>query len=337
MRSYGRSMRTGPLETSSRALGPDLARGFMLLFIALANTHYFLSAPAVLGGYPRDTPPLDSAVTWLLATVADGRAFPMFGLLFGYGVARIVDRHQERGRWAVRRLLWRRAAALIVIGLVDAVLFYAGDILAAYGVLLLVGAWLVFVRDRWLIAVAVVFFALTALPNADLSTISPAGPGASMLPAAVSDLIPARLPVALVVAALGPLGFLCPFAIGLWAGRHRILENPGRYRRLLRTTAVLGIGIAVLGAQPIALLLSGVTSAPSQQALEGLAALHSATGTLGGFGYAAMFAFLTVVRPRSAPTARPPPRPTTHLPHRPSTLDDQARSRWRSPRPASAR
>jgi hypothetical protein len=119
--------------------------------------------------------------------------------------------------------------------------------------------------------------------------------------------------------------------------RHRILENPGRYRRLLRTTAVLGIGIAVLGAQPIALLLSGVTSAPSQQALEGLAALHSATGTLGGFGYAAMFAFLTVVRPRSAPTARPPPRPTTHLPHRPSTLDDQARSRWRSPRPASAR
>lgn len=32
-----------PTDISERALGPDLARGFMLLFIALANSHYFFS------------------------------------------------------------------------------------------------------------------------------------------------------------------------------------------------------------------------------------------------------------------------------------------------------
>ena len=31
-----------PTGLSERALGPDLARGVMLLFIALANAHYFL-------------------------------------------------------------------------------------------------------------------------------------------------------------------------------------------------------------------------------------------------------------------------------------------------------
>jgi uncharacterized protein len=297
-------MRTGPLETTSRALGPDLARGFMLLFIALANTHYFLRAPSVLGGYPQGGPAVDSAVTWLLATFVDGRAFPMFGLLFGYGVARVVARQQERGRWAVRRLLWRRAAALIVIGLIDAVLFYVGDILAAYGVLLFAGAWLVFARDRWLIAVAVTFFALSALPSADLSVISPAGPDAAMLPPAVSDLLPERLPVAVVVAVLGPLGFLCPFAIGLWAGRRRVLEHPERYRRSLAAVTVGGLGAAILGAQPIALLLAGVTTAPARPALEQLAALHGATGTLGGLGYAALLSLLALHLRRPGPLTR---------------------------------
>ncbi len=46
---------TGPTPLSERALAPDLARGVMLLFIALANSHYFLQAPVVRGGFPQDT------------------------------------------------------------------------------------------------------------------------------------------------------------------------------------------------------------------------------------------------------------------------------------------
>ncbi|MFH9331343.1 hypothetical protein ACH4KU_20430 [Streptomyces althioticus] len=117
----------------------------MLCFIALANSHYFLSGRPVLGGYPQDGSPLDSAATWLIATFVDGRAFPMFGLLFGYGVAHMARRRSDAAPRSVRRLLWRRSLALVVIGSLHGLLLYAGDILAAYGVLLFLGAWTV----RW--------------------------------------------------------------------------------------------------------------------------------------------------------------------------------------------
>lgn len=102
-----------------------------------------------------------------------------------------------------------------------------------------------------------------------------------------------RAQVSLYIALLGPLGFVGPFAIGLWAGRRRILEQSLQHRTLLRSTAVLGIGAAVLGAQPISLMLAGVTQ-PAQQTLELIGPLHDATGILGGFGYAALLALIAV-------------------------------------------
>ena len=151
----------GATALSQRALGPDLARGAMLLFIALANSHYFLIAAARSAAATRRTArPWTACVIWLLATFVDGRAFPMFGLLFGYGVAQIVRRHEALGRWPVRRMLWRRALCLVVVGFLHAMLLYVGDILAAYGVLLLVGAWVVWWRDRWLLVWAALLFVL---------------------------------------------------------------------------------------------------------------------------------------------------------------------------------
>jgi uncharacterized protein len=302
-RSYRQDMRIdGPTENRDRALGPDLARGFMLLFIALANTHYFLRGTDVLGGYPLHGPPIDTAVTWVLSTFVDGRAYPMFGLLFGYGVARIAARHPDRAR----RVLGRRAAVLIAVGLTDAVLFFVGDILAAYGVLLLVGLWMIRWRDRSLWLVAVVFALVNAVPSADLSTISRDGPNAAMLPPDLAALVTDRLPAALFIASLGPIGFLCPYAVGLWAGRRRILEHPEAHRRLLTVVATIGVGIAVLGAQPISLLHAGVLTAPDAPALAWLAALHSTAGLLGGIGYAALLALVAAGLAHGRPDRRGP-------------------------------
>jgi uncharacterized membrane protein YeiB len=266
----------------------------MLLFIALANSHYFLRGPSVLGGYPQGGSSVDSVVIWLLASFVDGRAFPMFGLLFGYGVAQIARRQEASGPRAVRRLLWRRSLMLALVGFLDALLFYVGDILAAYGVLLFLGAWVVRWKDRWLLLPAVMFFVLLSLPSAASLTISRQPPHVSMLPPDVGTMIVERAPVALFVAFLGPLGFACPFLIGLWAGRRRILERPEGHRTLLRVTASVGIGAAVLGAQPISLMLAGVVAPPDQPTLELLGPLHDATGVLGGFGYAALLSLVAV-------------------------------------------
>lgn len=288
--------RPGPTATADRALGPDLARGFMLLFIALANSHYFLRGSSVMGGYPQDGSGLDSAVTWAIATFVDGRAFPMFGLLFGYGVAHIVRRQQASGAEprAVRRLLWRRSLVLVVVGFLHAVLLYAGDILAAYGVLLFVGAWAVGWRDRWLLVVALVLFALGALPGDGSSTIGTDPPDPSMLPPDLGAQIMERAPVSAIIALLGPIGFACPFLVGLWAGRRRLLERPAEHRRLLGWVAGVGVLAAVLGAQPISLVLAGAVDRPDRATLEWMGPLHDATGLLGGLGYAALFALVAL-------------------------------------------
>lgn len=292
-----------PTSPAARALGPDLARGCMLLFIALANSHYFLRGSAVLGGYPQDGSVVDAAVIWLISTFADGRAFPMFGVLFGYGVARIAARQQAHGPRAVRWMLWRRSLVLVVVGFLHAVLLYTGDILAMYGVLLFLGVWLVRWKDRWLLLTALLFFLLGALPSGDSSTIATDPPDVSMLPPDVLSMVVDRAQVSLFVALLGPFGFVGPFAIGLWAGRRRVLEQPERYRKLLRSTAGLGIAAAVLGAQPISLILAGVVSPPGRSTLEVLGPLHDATGFLGGLGYAALLS-LVALRLQANP-ARP--------------------------------
>ncbi|MGN9911237.1 DUF418 domain-containing protein [Phytohabitans sp. LJ34] len=283
----------GPTAPTARALGPDLARGFMLLFIALANSHYFLRGSPVLGGYPLDGSAVDSAVAWLISTFVDGRAFPMFGLLFGYGVAHIVRRQEGRRPRDVRRLLWRRGAVLVVVGLIDAMLFFVGDILTAYGVLLFVGAWMVRWKDRWLLLTGILFFVLVSLPGEGSLAISREGPDASML-ANADTMFADRLPVALFVALGGPIGFMCPFVIGLLAGRRRVLEEPERHRALLTVAATVGIGAAVVGAQPLSLIHAGVLSIPDRSALELLGPLHDSTGVLGGIGYAALLSLIAL-------------------------------------------
>ena len=289
------SVRTAaaPTGLSERALGPDLARGVMLLFIALANSHYFLLGERYVGGFPVDGTRLDAAVAWLVSTFVDGRAFPMFGLLFGYGVAHIVRRNAGRGPRVVNGILRRRSLVLVVVGLLDAFLFYAGDILAMYGVLLFVGILLVRRSDAVLFVVAALFFLLNALPAVDSASISTVGPDLYSLPPDLATMFAERVPVVAVVALLGPLGFVAPFAVGLWAGRRQILERPAEHRTLLRVMAVAGISAAVLGAQPAALLVAGAYERPGDAVLQWIGPLHDATGVLGGFGYAALICLVS--------------------------------------------
>ena len=162
--------------------------------------------------------------------------------------------------------------------------------------LLAVGACAVFWRDRWLVAWAALFFALTALPAGGAVDDATTGPGAAELPDTPWVAVIERLPAQPFIMLLGPIGFACPYLLGLWAGRRRILERPGEHRRLLTIVAVTGIAAGVLGAQPFALLVAGSGPAGDFAAAQ---ALHTASGTLAGTGYAAALALLSVRLERS--------------------------------------
>lgn len=288
------SIQAGPTGLSERALGPDLARGFMLLFIALANSHYFVYSDRVFGGFPTDGSAVDRVAGLLISTFVDGRAFPMFGVLFGYGVAQIVRRQRESGKgwWPIRKLLWRRSLVLIVLGFLHAMLLYIGDILAAYGVLLLLGVWALRWKDRWLFVVAALVLILTSLPSDDSLATSSDAADPAMVPPDFLGQFGDRIVVQPFIAGLGWIGFVTPFLIGLWAGRRRILERPAQHLTLLRTTALVGLTIAVVGALPVSLVVGGVLARPSDHALSILGPLHDATGVFGGVGYAALIVLI---------------------------------------------
>lgn len=268
----------------------------MLLFIALANSHYFLQSSTILGGFPQDGSTVDNAVILLIATFVDGRAFPLFGLLFGYGVAQIARRQSEAGRdrKTTRRVLWRRSLFLIVFGFVDAMLFYVGDILAAYGVLLFLGVWAIRWKDRALLIVALLLFAVNALPGDSSMSTSADGPDVSMLPPDLFAAFEGRIGIWAIIALLGPIGFVCPFLIGLWAGRRRVLEQPAKHLRLLTWTAAVGITVSIAGALPVSLTLAGIVDKPSTDVLHVLGPLHDVSGVLGGFGYASLIALISL-------------------------------------------
>ena len=121
-----------------RALAPDVARGSMLLLIALANVHLYLyDRPLGVRLYPAGLTGADAVVAGLQMVLVDGRAYPLFGLLLGYGLGQLAARSAAVGSepWAVVRLIRRRGWWLVAIGVTHVVLLWSGDIVAAYGLL----------------------------------------------------------------------------------------------------------------------------------------------------------------------------------------------------------
>ena len=302
----------GPTRLAERHLAPDLIRGLMLLLIAVANSHHFLAGrtlePSPGAGFAAGGSVLDSVVAGTVATLVDSRAYPLFALLFGYGLAWTVQRQTTAGApWPrTRRLLRRRGGWLVVIGVLHAVLLYLGDILAAYGVLALVFAGAVRWRGRTLAVWAGASWLLGSvllLPTAlepvveDLTGVT----NLLSLPGSTLEKIGTEISLLLLL----PIGLLPTLFLGFWAARRGILADPGRQLPLLRWTAVLGIGAAVLGGLPNGLAAAGVLEFEPGVAAAWVLTAHQATGYLGGLGYAAALALLAVrIGARRGPLVR---------------------------------
>lgn len=303
------------MATTGRAAAPDLARGGMLLLIALANTTVYLYGreQSTGGFHPLDGSTLDRIVQALLITTVDLRVYPMFAFLVGYGLWMVHRRQLAAGRSArqARGILQRRNLWLIVFGAAHALLLWGGDVLGAYGFtgLVIVGLFLRR-RDRtlwiWSAVGTVLLLALAALTalGALGALAGESVPESAGLPESAGADIALTGPVAAALARIahwplqvvvlqGPLGMVVPVAmlLGILAARHRLLEQPARHRRLLALLATGGIGIGTLGALPHALAHLGVIGG-LQEVLWGFAPWQMVTGLLAGIGYVAVFGLL---------------------------------------------
>ncbi|WP_433314615.1 DUF418 domain-containing protein [Micromonospora sp. CA-269861] len=296
----------GPVLRAERALAPDLARGAMLLIIALANV-----AGVVFAGEPGlDTTPggVDRGLNFLLFELVHARGYPVFAVMFGYGLVQLARRQDASGATPkqVRSVLLRRNLWLVVFGFAHAALLYYGDFLGAYGIVGIVMTLVLLRRGDRFHRIALVLWALSAVEVFVIGAIVVTGilggsGGSAPLPSghvdslAAPDYVTAMLDrlAEWPVHTLTVLPFIMIAWLGMWAARHRVLEEPARHRTLLTWTAIVGLGVAVAGGLPAALVSAGWLHV-DESAASLMMLLHGASGMFAGPGYVAVFGLIAL-------------------------------------------
>lgn len=296
----------------------------MLLLIAIANvTIYLWGQPTNgLSAHPTDGSTLDRVLAALTMMFVDGRIYPMFAFLFGYGMLQFTTSRLERGLHidTVSRMLMRRHVWLMIFGAIHALLLFAGDVLGAYGLTgVLVASLLLRASDRtmrillWtlgsvvggmLILSAVGLLLLSLVLPADLSmfTTEEDLAGFDFAAFTTSDFMTGieswwiaalvRIVVWIFSTPGAVLTLIVPLCVllGGQAGRYRWLEHNGSKIRLA-PVAIVGITLGALSGLPIALDHLGVVP-QTDIALTGWFVLAQAFGIAAGAGYAALFALI---------------------------------------------
>ena len=274
---------------------PDVARGFMLALIALANVPFWLA-------YFPETPQAGHAALeamngadqwWYLARtmLVDRRAYPLFSILFGFGMAIMASRAMERERrvaadtfsaeevagWhpvqrqiveenierhvrrVAARLIRRRGLWMLVFGGVHA-LFFSGDIIGTYGLVAVLFAEVVVMKRAWprVLAGSLV---------AALSLLGLWGTGFSMggTPMVLEYHGPFTLTMFYPLTSLGNwlgatiatvlMSLVVPCVmIGVGVARWGVLQDPRGHRLVLACFAVGGLSVGILGGLPFALM-----------------------------------------------------------------------------------
>jgi uncharacterized protein len=154
-----------PMAPSARISSVDALRGLALFGVLAMNldTAFRISLfEQFLPGTPDGG--IDLAVDAFLYGFFDLKAFALFSLLFGLGLAMQYDRLAANPRRTI--LLTRRLLALLAFGVVHLLLIWNGDILTEYAVIGLIALPILFC-PRWLlgIAAAACLLLYTAMPS----------------------------------------------------------------------------------------------------------------------------------------------------------------------------
>ncbi|XXY41963.1 DUF418 domain-containing protein [Sorangium sp. So ce260] len=272
---------------SGRSLAPDLARGFMLLPIALAH------APAFVSRWDLGPAALDTIAAFVRSLFAENQARAMFVFLFGYALGQLTERqHARGGDWAsIRELLRRRSRWLIVIGFAHSALLVPLDIVAVYGLTLLLLAPLVRARDSvlgWTSVLTLVPATLllswqSVTAQTAAATGEPMTVAQTMAPDYMAHVL-AGLPFWPLKTAVSTIVVVPGMLPGIWAARRRLLDEPERHAPLLSRIAVIGMAVSLIGRLPMALLLTGAWTTSMTWTVAGA---HALTGYAGGIGMAA--------------------------------------------------
>ena len=306
--------------TGSRGVrypSPDVARGFMLLLISLANITFWTGVARVSA--PNDA--ADTAWLWVRTLLIDARSYPLFAMLFGFGLVTMVDRRIASGTqsylqslpgvdadreptpqeeaWAreqatvdARRLVRRRGAWMILFGFVHGI-FFVGDIIGVYGLVAVVFAgWLSRKRYTALCIVGVVIAVVVVCAYMAIDLFAPEM--AAQMSGEQTSLTPTTLPWFVVnisswiyaLFAQFLITLIVPAAvIGARLADTGIIIHPELHRGLLAAMGIGGLTLGVGGA-----LHSALTKVMSISAWPWDFAAKEVFGLAGACGWLALLA-----------------------------------------------
>lgn len=305
-------------SNSVRYPAPDVARGFMLVLIAVAN------APIWIQLFPdtADTSTADRVWILIRSLFVDHRAYPLFSMLFGFGLMTMVmrrhDSHvatrtaeldakapglvpQARQGWlagfeeeayaAGRTLVRRRGYWMLLFGAVHA-LFFFGDIIGAYALVGIIFAGVI-AKRRWrLMAVVgviqtVVMILMMIWQQYSIEHMV----GSSSISYGLNSLVRWYYPLAsffswipstvmtILLATVLPASF-----IGARLAATDIVSRPDLHRGALTIVAVAGLGLGAAMGAPKALADVGL----ADWNFLGSHALHEFGGLFGAAGWLAL-------------------------------------------------
>ena len=314
-------MRMTTSFTGSRGVrypAPDVARGFMLLLIAVANVPSWNKMPNGA------EPPVSSVDGWWMfvrTLVVDHRAYPLFAMLFGFGLMTMINRRIASGTqtylaslpgapegrepmpheaaWArematidAYRLVRRRGWWMLLIGFVHGLVF-PGDIIGAYGLVAVLLANLLARKNYsalYLTGGIISVLALaTYLASGTLSggdTLTASGEQSVSLTVALLWVVTNALQWAVVLVVQVLIALIVPAAvIGARLADTDLLTQPERHHRLLIS---VGLGGLVLGA--LAAFHGALTLATTVQLWPWDFAMTEFFGLAGACGWLALLA-----------------------------------------------
>jgi uncharacterized protein len=281
----------GPVASSNRIEGIDVLRGLALFGVITIHVVFEFRVSIFEQFLPPNGTAVDRALKDILTAALELKAFAVFSLLFGVGLAIQFDRLANNPRRLV--LLVRRLVVLLMIGAVHLFLIWNGDILVEYAIAGLVVLPFLF-GPRWLVLLAATasllfFLAMPLLPPvvpfpsqpwlrehiAEVARVYGHGGFLDIIAFQVRE-IPAIFPLHVLIFPRTVSLFL----FGVLAWRSGILRRASDHRHLLFGLAFGGVvlGAALAAAAEGRVLFGWPSLGRAQEVIERLSGLLLALG-----------------------------------------------------------
>jgi uncharacterized membrane protein YeiB len=290
--------RPASISKAERSLAPDIARGGMLLFIALANVPLHMWG-MTLDDYNHFTGQsgADHVALFIEQLVIAERSRPMFAILYGFGIAVMASRMFARGMdvKGVRKILRRRSWWLVAFGFLHATFLFYGDILAPYGVTGLIALFFVHLSDqalkKWIWGTGT-YLVLIGLPIMAFMYGGNSAPPSFDIHPYLGQMMTGAVasPVVMLMSVL--LAMFVPLvAIGMMLQRSGWIDHPSEHLPQLKRVFITGMIVNVASSLPVSLIGLGAWEPPHGLFVASLY-LTLLGGMYAGLGYICGFALL---------------------------------------------